>query len=732
MTARVIPISGRTQPDAAAQDPTPKNDPAGAATREERVQGKETHALRPLSDPLLYVNPELAQLNFIERVLGQAVDDQVPLLERLRFLCITSLLLDEFFEVRVASLKQLMLHGVAKPGADGLSASGTMSAIRQGVLRLVREQYRVLHEVLTPQLEAEQIRFLLPQDWTGRQRSWLRRYFKNELMPVLSPLGLDTVHPFPRILSKSLTCAVELRGRDAFGREASMALIRAPRSLPRVILIPRSYSRGPHDFVLLGSVLSAFTADLFPGMEVLGIHQFRVTRNSELLIDEEEIENLASAIEGELMERGFAAAVRLETNSSCPPALEKLLASRFELQTEDLYQYDGPVNLNRLSEAIKLIDRPDLKYPVVKPVIKNYLAGEPDYFSILRRRDVLLHHPYESFQTVLELLRQASRDPNVLAINQTLYRTGADSQIVSLLIDAARNGKDVTVVVELRARFDEEANIGLASRLQSAGVQVVYGVVGRKTHAKMLLIVRRERRRMRRYVHLGTGNYHSGTAALYTDIGLLTSDRQIAEDVHLVFKQFSGLAKLSNLKRLLHAPFTLHKELIAKIRREGKHAKAGKPCGINVKVNALTEPKIIKALYAASRAGVPIRLLVRGMCCLRPGIPGVSETIRVRSVVGRFLEHARVFHFVNAGAREVWCSSADWMGRNLLERVEVAFPIDSKLLQARVIEECITIPWQDDMAGWDMQPDGSYVVTRALDDSKLRHPQRKLIKLVRS
>ena len=724
MTAKVTSIFARAPSgapaEAEAQEAPPQQTPA-----------QKVRAISDLSDPSLYINPELAQLKFIERVLGQAVDEQVPLLERLRFLCITSLLVDEFFEVRVASLKQLILHGAAKPGADGLSASKTLGAIRQNVLRLVREQYRVLHEVLTPQLEAEQIRFLSPQDWTGRQRAWLRRHFKNELMPVLSPLGLDTVHPFPRILTKSLTCAVELRGRDAFGREASMALIRAPRSLPRVILIPRSYSRGPHDFVLLGSVLSAFTADLFPGMEILGIHQFRVTRNSELLIDEEEIENLASAIKGELMERGFAAAVRLETNSSCPPAMEKFLAAKFDLQADDLYQYEGPVNLNRLSEAIKLIDRPDLKYPVFKPVVKSFLAGQPDYFSILRRRDVLLHHPYESFNTVIELLRQASRDPNVLAINQTLYRTGIDSQIVSLLIDAARNGKDVTVVVELRARFDEEANISLASRLQSAGVQVVYGVFGRKTHAKMLLIVRRERRRMRKYVHLGTGNYHSGTAALYTDIGLLTSDRQIAEDVHLVFKQFSGLAKLNNLKRLLHSPFTLHKQLISKIRRERKLAKAGKPCGINIKVNALTEPKIIQALYSASQAGVPIRLLVRGMCCLRPGLKGVSETIRVRSVVGRFLEHARVFHFVNGGDKEIWCSSADWMGRNLLERVEVAFPIDNKLLQARIIEECFSIPWQDDMAGWDMQPDGSYLAYKTEDASKLKHPQRRLLKIIR-
>lgn len=699
-------------------------------TKQEAI-GRKPRVVTNLRDPALYLNRELGQLEFIKRVLAQTTDEQVPLLERLRFLCITSLLVDEFFEVRVASLKQMIQHGAAKPGADGMTATHVLQAIRKEVLHLVREQYRVLHDELTPRLEAEDIRVLKPQEWTSRQREWLHRHFKNELMPVLSPLGLDPVHPFPRILTKSLNCAVELRGKDAFGREGGMALVRAPRSLPRVIRIPRSYTRGPHDFVLLGAVLHAFTADLFPGMEILGSHQFRVTRNSELLIDEEDIENLASALEGELMERGFAAAVRLETTSSCPPHLEKFLASQFGVDADDLYQYNGPVNLNRLSEAISLIDRPDLKFPVFNPVIKSFLAGEPDYFAILRRRDILLHHPYESFQTVIDLLRQASRDPKVLAISQTLYRTGIDSQIVSLLIDAARNGKDVTVVVELRARFDEEANINLATRLQRVGVQVVYGVVGRKTHAKMLMIVRRERRQLRKYVHLGTGNYHSGTATLYTDIGLLTSNHDITEDVHFLFKQLSGFGQLCGLKRLMHSPFTLHKEMIAKIRREESNAKKGLASGINVKVNALTEPKIIKALYSASRAGVPIRLLVRGVCCLRPGIEGVSENIRVRSVVGRFLEHARVFHFINGGEEEVWCSSADWMERNLLQRVEVAFPIDSQALKERVIGECFAIPWQDGMSAWEMQSDGAYIATESDDSGRLRHPQKRLLKITK-
>ncbi len=686
-----------------------------------------------LRDPRLYINRELSQLEFIQRVLMMTLDEQVPLLERLRFLCITSLLVDEFFEVRVASLKQRIQHGAAAPDADGLTPTNLLQLIRQRVLQLVREQYRILHDVLTPALREENIRFLGVEDWSGRQRDWLHRHFRHELMPVLSPLGLDPVHPFPRILSKSLNLAVELRGKDAFGRDASMALVRAPRSLSRVIHIPQSYSRGPHDFVLLGTVLQAFAADLFPGMEILGSHQFRVTRNSELLVDEEEIENLASALQGELVERGFASAVRLETTSNCPQTLEKFLAGQFDLEPEDTYYYPGPVNLNRLSEAISLIDRPDLKYPVFKPAVKSFLAGDPDYFAVLRRRDILLHHPYESFQPVLDLLRQASRDPKVLAISQTLYRTGIDSQIVNLLIDAARHGKDVTVVVELRARFDEEANISLASRLQRAGVQVVYGVVGRKTHAKMLMIVRREPRTLRKYVHLGTGNYHSGTATLYTDIGLMTSDAAITEDVSLVFKQLSGLGQLYGLKRLMHSPFTLHQQLIAKIKREEEHALAGRPCGIDLKFNAITEPKIIRALYSASRAGVPIRLLVRGVCCLRPGIKGVSENIRVRSVVGRFLEHARVYRFINNDEPEIWASSADWMERNLLQRVEVAFPIDKKILQKRIIEECFNIPWQDDMSAWDMQPDGSYRLAPQMDDDgKLRHPQKRLLKLIRS
>ncbi len=695
------------------------------------LQDLEQHPPTNLRDHRLYVNRELSLLRFNKRVLAQACDTEVQLLERLRFLSISRLLLDEFFEVRVAALRQRILHGAAKPGPDGMTPRRTMARIREESIALIDEQYRIFREDLKPELERQDIRFLEARQWSERQTRWLEHYFQRELMPVLSPLGLDPVHPFPRLLTKSLNFAVELRGKDAFGREGSMALVRAPRSLPRLIRIPRSYTRGPNDFVFLSSVLQHFMAELFPGMEVAGSHQFRVTRDSELLVDEEEIEDLANALRGELAERGFAAAVRLEVRPSCPEAVAKFLTHRFELTPEDVYQCNGPVNLSRLTEAIDLIDRPDLKYPVYNPGLPLEVSGKPNLFTAIRRSDVLLHHPYQGFTPVLELLRQASLDPDVLAIKQTLYRTGINSQIVHLLVDAARAGKDVTAVVELRARFDEEANIRLAARLQDAGVQVVYGIVGHKAHAKMLMIVRREPKGIRRYVHLGTGNYHAGTAALYTDLGLLTSNPEIGEDVHRVFQELSGLGKVLKMTHLLHSPFTLYEGLLERIKRETENATKGLPASIDLKTNAMTEPKIIRALYNASQAGVTVRLLVRGICVLRPGIPGLSENIQVRSIIGRFLEHARVYCFENNGQREVWCSSADCMERNLFQRVEVAFPILSPGLNKRVYEETIALPWSRKMLAWDMHADGTYRPTSEGDEKKLRHPQQRLMKLHR-
>ena len=604
---------------------------------------------------------------------------------------------------------QRLQHGATQSGTDGLTPIATLEAIREAVSELVQAQYRVLNDELTPALEAERIRILKRSQWNRRQQRWLHRHFQRELMPVLSPLGLDPAHPFPRILNKSLNFAVELDGSDAFGRDPGLALVRAPRSLPRLIRIPKSYTRGPNDFVFLSSILHAFIHELFPGMHVRGCYQFRVTRNSELFVDEEEIEDLAHALEGELLERGFAEAVRLELASNCSDEVAKLLASKFGLEDGDVYRCDGPVNLNRMSAICDQTDRPDLLYPAFNPRIPPALASGNNLFAALRRRDFLLHHPYDSFAPTVELLRQAVADPDVLAIKQTLYRTGADSAMVGLLIEAARAGKDVTVVVELRARFDEEANITLATRLQEAGVQVVYGVVGHKTHAKMLLLVRRERRQIRRYVHLGTGNYHQGTAKGYTDFALLTANQRFGEDVHALFIQLSGLGRAARMHELVQSPFDLHDFLLARIQREIDHAGAGRPAGIDAKLNSLTEPGIIQALYRASRAGVPVRLVIRGTCCLRPGVPGLSENIQVRSVLGRFLEHSRVYRFVNGGEPMVWGSSADWMERNLFQRVEAAFPIHDPRLGERMAAEAMELAFDDNRQAWLLQPDGSYL-----------------------
>jgi polyphosphate kinase len=485
-------------------------------------------------------------------------------------------------------------------------------------------------------------------------------------------------------------------------------VVQAPRSLPRLIHLPREYSKGPHDFVFLSSIIHAHVGDLFPGMKANGCYQFRLTRDSELFVDEEEIDDLLHALEGELSARKYGEAVRLEVADNCPPEMARFLLDEFDLGPDDLFQVNGPVNVNRLIAMHELVDRPDLKYPPFVPALPRRLRNEPDLFEVIRRDDVLLHHPYESFMPVLDLARQAAADPNVLAIKQTLYRTGADSMLVEALVNAARAGKEVTVIIELRARFDEEANINLATHLQEAGAHVVYGVVGHKTHAKMLLIVRREGRKLRRYVHLGTGNYHVATARVYTDYGLMTCDAGIGEDVHKLFLQLTGLGRASKLQKILQAPFTLHKGLMDLINREIENALAGKTARIMAKMNALTEPQIIEALYKASQSGVKIDLVVRGICCLRPGLPGVSENIHVRSIIGRFLEHARVFHFHNDGAPQLYCASADWMNRNFFRRVEACFPIEDEKLRDRVLRESLTYYLSDNTQAWVLQHDGSY------------------------
>lgn len=666
-----------------------------------------------LTSPQLYLSRELAALEFNFRVLAMARDAAVPLLERLRYLSIVANNLDEFFEVRVAMLKHHHAYGSAAPGPDGVASGELLAQIRSRVLDLVNEQYVAWHEQISPQLEAENIHILTRQRWSPRQHRWLQGYFEQEVLPVLSPLGLDPSHPFPRILNKTLNIAVVLEGCDAFGHEGHMALVRAPRSLPRIIRVPAEVSgesNGEH-FVFLAELLQTFVDLMFPGFKVLGSYQFRVTRNSELIVEEAEVENLALALSEELIGRGYARPVRLEIAVDCPKSITSMLMQNFDLDKSDVYRCNGPVNIIRAGLIYDWLDRPELKFPRFNPQLPAALDSARNKFELIGQRDVLLHHPYQSFAAVIDLLRQATADPQVLAIKQTLYRAGEDTPLVDLLVEAARHGKDVTVVIELRARFDEEANIRLATRLQEAGVQVVYGVVGYKTHAKIMLIVRREDGSLRRYAHLSTGNYHQVNSRMYTDIGLMTANPEIGEDLHKVFQQLSGLGPTIELKRLLHSPFTLYASVLAKIERETEHARANRPARIVAKLNALNEARVIEALYRASQAGVEIDLIVRGACTLRPGLPGISERIRVRSIIGRFLEHSRVYWFANDGDPELYCASADWMERNLTRRIEVAFPILDPELAARVFEETLANSLADNTQAWLLGSDGRY--TRA-------------------
>jgi polyphosphate kinase len=661
-----------------------------------------------LNDPSLYINRELSLLAFNRRVLELAQDENQPLLERLRFLCISSTNLDEFFEVRVAGLKQQETLGLSTPGPDGMTTREQLQAIEGQAHALVDDQYRVLNETLIPALKNEGIHFIRRTHWNDEQARWVRSFFRRELQPLLTPVGLDPAHPFPRILNKSLNFVVTLDGKDAFGRESRVAVVQAPRALPRVIQMPDEISGVPYGFVFLSSILHAHVDELFPGMKVNGCYQFRVTRNSDLFVDEEEIDDLLRALEGELPQRNYGDAVRLEVADNSTAHASDYLLRQFRLAPGDLYQVNGPVNLNRLMAVHSLVDRPDLKYGSFTPGMPECHSPGCNIYDTMRKHDVLVHHPYESFQPVLDFIRQAALDPDVLAIKQTLYRTGEDSELVKALIAAAKAGKEVTVVVELRARFDEAANIELATRLQDAGAHIVYGVVGYKTHAKMALVVRREGKRLKRYVHLGTGNYHAGTAKAYTDLGLFTTDRDVCEDVHRIFQQLTGLGKATKLKKLLQAPFTLHQAMIEKIERETAHAQAGQPARIVARMNSLIEPQVIRALYAASQAGVKIEVVVRGICSLRPGVPGVSDNIEVRSVMGRFLEHSRVFYFLNNGDPEVYISSADWMPRNFFRRVEVATPVDDPALRQRVIDETLEGYLADNTQAWVLQKDGSY------------------------
>ncbi|MHB1358396.1 MAG: polyphosphate kinase 1 [Rhodocyclaceae bacterium] len=655
-----------------------------------------------------FLNREFSLLAFNRRVLAQAADARMPLLERLRFLCIVSSNLDEFFEIRVASVKEQVKMRSNATGPDRRSAQEVYRRITKEAHVLINEQYALLNDVILPALGKEGIVFLRRTRWTEAQQAWIHDYFLREVMPVLTPIGLDPAHPFPRVLNKSLNFAVELEGLDAFGRNSGAAIVQAPRTLPRVIRLPRELTTVDHGFVFLSSILHRHVGELFSGMAVLGCYQFRVTRNSNLFVDDEEVKNLRTALQGELPQRHFGDGVRLEVADNCSADMTDFLLQQFALNRDDLYQVPGIVNLVRLISVPDQVDRPDLKFPPFQPGLPKQLSGRYELFDCIKKSDILLHHPFQSFAPVIAFLKQATEDPQVVAIKMTIYRTGTDSVLMEHLLRAAQKGKEVTVVVELMARFDEEANLSIAARLEETGAHVVYGVFGYKTHAKMMLVLRREEAGYRRYVHLGTGNYHPRTSSFYTDFGLLTCNDEIAADVNDVFKQLTGLGKASALKHLWQSPFTLHANMLDAIHAETAAAKAGRKAHIIAKMNSLLEPEIIEALYAASQAGVQIDLLVRGVCCLRPGVPGLSENIRVRSVIGRFLEHHRIYYFHADGAEKLYLASADWMERNFFRRIEVCFPVLDPKLKRRVIKEGLRNYLADNCQAWDMDSEGQY------------------------
>lgn len=658
----------------------------------------------PISAKLDLLNRELSLLAFNRRVLAQAQDHSLPLLERLKFLCIVSSNLDEFFEVRIASLmaiereRNLSLDPIVPEGFD---------LVGPAAQDLVREQYIVLNEQILPALAEHGINLVRHVDRSEEQRAWVKEYFEREVRPILTPIVLDPSHPFPQIVNKSLNFIVELNGKDAYGRGTSIAVIKAPRVLPRIIQLPEKISGDGNAFCLLSSVIHAHIEDLFPGREVKSYSQFRVTRDSDLWVDEEEVKNLRQALKGELQTRHFGFAVRLEVAENCPPNLADFLLNQFNIAPEFLYRVNGPVNMVRLNELVDYASRPEWRFQPFVPKLSVTLA-DGDLFGAIAQKDILLHHPFQSFQPVIDFIRTAAHDPQVVAVKQTIYRTGMNSELMEALIMAAHNGKEVTVVVELMARFDEEANINWADRLERAGAQVVYGVVGLKTHAKMALVIRRESGKLRFYAHMGTGNYHPTTTKFYTDFGLLTANSALAKDVNEVFISLTSLAKPRKLQHLWIAPFELQRELVKAIRNETRIAKEGGVGQITAKMNSLVDESIIEALYEASQAGVKIELIIRGACSLRPGVSGMSENIRVRSIVGRFLEHSRIFNFLNEGTNDVYLSSADWMNRNLFRRIEIAFPVLDPQLKKRVLQEGLLPYLKDNQNSWELDSAGVY------------------------
>lgn len=661
-----------------------------------------------LTNSAYYFNRYLSLLEFNLRVLAQAEDKTLPLLERLRFLMIFSSNMDEFFEIRLAGLQRDISYNQARPEADGMHPQEVLRVISERCRVAVERQYKLFNDDLLPALAAENIHFIAREKWTAAQVQWIKHYFRQQVAPVMTPIGLDLAHPFPLLVNKSLNFIVTLEGKDAFGRQLGLAVVPAPKSLPRIIRLPDEICEGGDNYVFLSSVIHYHAGYLFPGMKATGCYQFRLTRNSDLFLDEEKVEDLSTALKGELFSRRYGEEVRLEVADNMPDHLVDFLLNKFGLEDFQLFKVNGPVNLTRMMPVMD-ITRSHMLFAPYKPKVPGLLQRSDSLLDVIGNQDVLLNHPYESFAPVIGFLRQAARDPHVVAIKQTLYRTGSNSEILDLLVEAARNGKEVTAVVELRARFDEESNIEMATRLQQAGAIVVYGIVGYKTHAKMMMIVRREGQRLRRYVHLGTGNYHAGNARIYSDYSLLSANEELAEDVHKIFQELTGMGRPAQLKYLYHSPFTLQQELLQQhIEEERNNALKGLPARIILKCNSLTETKTIEMLYRASQAGVEIKLIVRGMCALRPGIPGVSDNIEVRSIVGRFLEHARVYYFHRNGDFKIYFASADLMERNLFRRVEICFPVLDPKLAQRVYQEGLEIYLKDNCQAWTMNSDGTY------------------------
>lgn len=656
-----------------------------------------------------YINREYTTLAFNERVLFLAKDKRIPLLERMHYLCIFCSNLDEFFEIRVAGIKEKIALSMNVHEIDGLNPKMLLLQISEKAHSLYHELYETFNNQLLPALRQEKICFLSPSEWSAEILAWTKGYFKNDMLPIISPIALDLAHPFPRLFNKGLNFIVSLEGNDAFDRRIDYAVVHAPRALPRVIRVPAKLCQDTQNvFVHLSSIVQTHVHYLFPGMIIKGCYAFRLTRNSDLFLQEEEIDDLAVAMQHELFSRHFGHVVRLEIDKHCPAKTVHFLLQKHHLTPDDVYYCDGPVNLRRYDSIIEHLDRPDLHFPSFQPQYPQFIRAKHHLFQILDEQDILLHHPYQSFEVIADFVRQAAINPEVIAIKQTLYRTHAESAMVNALVEAARLGKEVTAVVELRARFDEESNLKLANRLHEAGVMVLYGVMGFKTHAKMTLVVKRTDDQLKRYVHLGTGNYHEKTAQIYTDIGLLTTNPMITQDVQMIFQQLTGLGQAVKLKMLSHAPFNLHKKLQNLILQCERAASEGIDSEIIIKVNGLTEQSIIDSLYQASQAGVHITLIVRSTCCLKPGIPGVSDNIRVISVLGRFLEHHRVYRFRIDGHTQYFCSSADLMERNLHHRIEIMFPILDSKNQTRIEEEIFSYYQKDDRFTWVMQQDGSY------------------------